>query len=412
MHRLLILISAIGLAVSTVRAQAPTALETTPKEVVQQFYKLETEGRWLAPQHWDELQDLLTNIGPWIPPGPISVLRSYQVEDARKDIGYRGTVDYQVEVDYFECGSIDSFLNFTRARGPHGENSAAGEPVERRTYETLVLTEKFVKSSRSGDKQETGALRWRMSLLAPPAISVDAALRWVTEARDRSSDPLIKYNADRTIAILKSLLSRTLPATRPAGIVQESPTEVAKQFIALESRLTPAQWDEVEKFFAETPKPQWDHANIVDIVGTGVDANGDSAEAEVSTNSLGELDLSMRLSNYPSMRQPLDGSSASACFGDDKFGFSLLLSSKLWEIAKDGTVKESDGPLTWRVEDTSFQPLITLDTAIRYVTRMRDEIRDPAIKTNASKTLRILQYYKDGKPLPAELSATASGGCG
>jgi len=412
MYRWIIFAAVFGLSVIAADAQAPTEPQTSPKEVVQQFYKLETEGRWLTPQHWDELQDFLTETGPWLGSGPISVLRSYQIGDARKDIGYRSTVDYQVEVDYFEWGSIDSFLNFTAARRPQGETYVFGEPVERRTYETLVLTDKFVKRNRSGDEQEIGALRWRMSLREPSAISVDAALQWVTQMRDKSSDPLIKYNADRTIAILKTLSTGTLPPLEPTGKPLESVSDVAKQFIALESHSIPARWDEVEKFFAETPKPQWDHANIVDIVGTGVDSNGDSAEAEVSTNSLGELDLSMRLSNYPSMRQPLDGPSASACFGDDKFGFSLLLSSKHWKIAKDGTVKESDGPLAWRVEYTSFQPLITLDTAIRYVTRMRDETSDPAIKTNAAKTLRILQYYKDGKPLPDEFSSDASGGCG
>ncbi|MGC2332125.1 MAG: hypothetical protein WA581_11765, partial [Candidatus Acidiferrales bacterium] len=229
MHRWIILAAVVGLSVIAADPQTPTEPEKPPKEVVQQFYKLETEGRWLTPQHWDELQDFLTNIGPWFLPGSISVLRSYQIGDARKDIGYRGVVDYQVEVDYSEWGSIDSFLNFTKARGPRGETSVIGEPVEQRTYETLVLTDKFVKSSRSGDKQETGALRWRMSLLTPPAVSVDAALRWVTETRDKSNDPLIKYNADRTITVLKSLSTGTLPPMQPAGTVQESPSDVAQQ---------------------------------------------------------------------------------------------------------------------------------------------------------------------------------------
>lgn len=413
MYRRAILAAVFGLCVLAADAQAPAEPERSPKETVQRFYKLETEGRWLTPRHWDELQNFLTDSGPWLSPGPISVLRNYQVGDASKRIGYRGTVDYEVEVDYFEWGSIDSFLNFTRAQGPRGETPVADEPVERRTYQSLVLSDKFVKRSQSGDKQKNGALRWRMSLvLVPSAVNVDTALRWVAEARNKSSDPLIKYNADRTIAILNSLSAGTIPPTQPTRTAQESPSDVLKQFIALESGLMPAQWNEVEKFFAETPRPRWDHAYIVDIVGTAAIARGDSADAGVSTNSLGQLDLSMRLSNYPSMRQPLDGSSNSACFGDDNFEFTLLLSSKHWKIAKDGTVKELEGPLAWRIEYTSFQPLITLDTAIRYVTRTRDETSDPAVKTNAAETLRILQYYKDGKPLPEDLSSDASGGCG
>jgi hypothetical protein len=409
-HRWIIMAVVSGLAVAAAYPQAPTESEKPPKEVVQQFYSLATEGRWLAPQHWDELQDFLTEVGPWYLPGAISVLQGYQVGDATRHIGYRDTVDYQVEVDCFEWGSIDSFLNFTRARGPSGKTSVAGEPVVRRTYETLFLTDKFVKSSPSGDKQETGALHWRMSLLTPPALNVDAALLWVAERRDKSSDPLIKYNADRTIAVLKSLSAGMLPPIQPAATVQEPPSEVAKQFIALESHSMPAQWEKVANFFVETPKPQWNHAIIVDIVGTGADTSGDSAEADVSTNSLGQLDSSMRLSNYPSMRLPLTIPSASACFGDDRFGFSLLLSSKHWKITKDGTVEEFEGPLVWRIEDTSFQPLITLDTAIRYVTQTRDKTADAVVKMNAAKTLRILEFYKEGKPLPDEFSSDA-GGC-
>jgi hypothetical protein len=412
MHRLLILVSLLGLEVIVADAQAPTGPPESPREVVEQFYKMEAEGRWLGPERWDELQEFLTEVGRWSPGVSIAVLRSYDIGDARKDVGYKGVVDYQVEVDYFEWGSIDSFLNFRRARGPGGQTSVAGEPVEQQTYETLVLTDKFAESTRSGEKQETGALRWRMSLLAPPAVSVDTALRWVTETRDKSIDPLIKYNADRSTAILKSLSMGTLPSMQPAGTVQESPSDVAKHFIALEGRLMPSQWDKVANFFAETPKPKWDHANIVDIVGTGVDTSGSFGEAEVSTNSLGKLDSSMRLSNYPSMRLPLAPPSASACFGDDRFGFSLLLSDKHWEIGANGIVKELAGPPAWRIEDTSFEPLLTLDTAIRYVSQVRDRAAASVVKSNAAKTLRILNYYKRGKPLPAELSSDVSGGCG
>jgi hypothetical protein len=414
MYRWIILAAVLGLSAIVSGAQTPGEPQQSAQETAEHFFKMETQGRWLGPEHSDELQNFYRYVGgSWASPAPILVLKAYHVGSARKRVGYQGVVDYQVEVDYSEWGQIDSVLNFTAAQAPSGKTAAAGQPVEQPIYVTFNLSDGVVKSDSSGHETvEKARLRWRTDQFLPPAVNVDAALQWVTQMRDKASDPLIKYNADRTIAILKSLSAGILPPTLPAGTVQESPSDVAKQFIALESRLIPAQWDEVEKFFAETPKPQWDHANIVDIVGTGVAASEDSAEAEVSTNSLGELDLSMRLSNYPSFRQPLDGSSASACFGDDKFGFMLLLSRKHWKIAKDGTVKESDGPLAWRVEYTSFQPLITLDTAIRYVTRMRDETSDPAVKTNAAKTLRILQYYKDGKPLPDEFSSDASGGCG
>ncbi|MGB6874392.1 MAG: hypothetical protein WBD87_00015 [Candidatus Acidiferrales bacterium] len=402
------------MSINAADAQSPAEPQQSAQETAEQFYKMETQGRWLGPEHWDELQDYFSyDVGAWRTRWSVLVLKGYYVGRARKDIGYKGVLDYQVEVDCSEWGEIDSVLNFTAAQGPSGETAAASKPVEQRIYTPFYLSDKVVKSDSSGHQTvEKAPLRWRMPLFAPPAVNVDAALRWVTQTRDKSTDPLIKYNADRTIAILKSLSTGTLPSLQPIGKPLESASEIARQFIDLESRLTPDRWGQLAKFFAETPKPLWDHATIVDVVGTGASANGDSAEAEVSTNSLGELDSSMRLSKYPQFRQPLDGSSASACFGDDRFGFDLLLSTEHWETAKDGTVEELNGPLAWRVEGGFFGPLLNLDTAIRYVTQTRDKTSDPAVKMNAAKTLRILNYYQRGKPAPDNLSSESSGGCG
>src|SRR5882762_778188 len=150
MHRLLFFATILCLDITVGCAHAPATAQESPKEVVEQFYKMETQGRWLGPERWDELQDFLMDISPWLPNASISVLKSYEVRDARKDIGAGGVVDYQVEVDFFESGLIDSYLNFTEARGPSGKGPAAGEPVEQRTYETLVLRDGFVQRNSSG----------------------------------------------------------------------------------------------------------------------------------------------------------------------------------------------------------------------------------------------------------------------
>jgi hypothetical protein len=413
MHRLFILAAVFGLAVIAADAQVPADPQQSPKEVVEQFYKMETEGRWLGPERWDELQDFATEVSPWFPPTSISVLKSYEVGDARKDIGAGGNLDYQVEVDFFEWGSIDSFLNFTKARGLGGNSATPGGPVERRTYQTLVLRNTFLKETPSGEeKEEKGTFGWRMALFAPPSVDVSAAIRWISEMRDKTSDPAIKYNAEKTLVILKGLSVGGPVPTQPTGIAKMSPSETAQRFVSLESDLLPDQWSQLAEFFAETPKPLWNRVHVVDVVRTSVGTNEDSAEVEVSTNSLGELDESLRLWNYPQWRLPPNNPGASACYGDHRFAFSLLLSGKHWEIAPNGSVKEFDGPLAWRIEDTSFQPLITLKTAIRYVRQVREKTTDPVVKRNAASTLRILEYYKQGKPLPHGLSTGGKGGCG
>jgi len=409
-YRLLMLAAVLGPVMIVGCSRAPTRTGESPKEVAEQFYRRETDGRWLSPERWDELQDFVTEVPPWPASGPISVIRNYKVGDARKDIGPKGDVD-QVEVDFFEWGSINSFLNFTRARGPRGEIMPADEPVECRTYDNLFLTHRSVIRRLPREEKKTGALRWRLGQVGLQRASVDAALRWVADVRDKSNDPLIKYNAGRTIAILKGLSAGARVPEQPAGTATESSGDTARRFIRLETDLMPGQMINAARFFVETPNPQWEKASIVDIVGTDTYTNGDLAEATVSTNWLGELDTALRLSNYPSIRVPPGAPTASACVGDIKFGFNLLLSQKHWETAQDGTVKELDGPLAWRVEDTTFRPLITLDAAICYVRQARNQTTDRAVKLNAARTLTILGYFKRGQPLPSKLCSKESRGC-
>ncbi len=388
----------------------PTESPQSPEQAVEQFYKLETEGRWLGPEHWNELQDYVRDIPPWHTPAFVTVLKGYQIGSIRKDSPAHLDIDnYQVNGDEFVWGEIDSALHFKA--GLFGKTSASGQPIRMSMVQFLSFSDMFDRIDPSGHRTpEKGNLRWRMTDLYPPIVNVDAARLWLTEERDKSSDPLIKYNAAKTIEILNSLSSGILPPTKPAGKPEQPASEVTAQFIALESRLTPDQWDQLARFFVETPKPKLDHVEVVDIVGTAVGAEGDKANAEVDFNSLGTLDTSMRLSKYPTLRPPMPfAGSVDACMGDG-LGFFLMLSTEHWAIAKDGTVKELNGPLAWRVE--YFAPVLSLDTAIRYVTQARDKTSDPAVGLNAVKTLRILNYYKRGKPLPDNLEPKSSGACG
>jgi hypothetical protein len=181
---------------------------------------------------------------------------------------------------------------------------------------------------------------------------------------------------------------------------------------ALETSSTPDRTTGLAHFFVETPKPDWDKLQIVDVVGTDVDTNRDSTRVIIYTNALGDLDPSLRLSNYPSMRMgPVN---SSACNGQDIFVFNLALSDKHWEIATDGSAKVLEGPLAWRVENISYEPFISLDAAIRYVIQRRDKTTDPLLKENASATLAVLTFFKLHifEDLPPVLIAKAGDPCG
>ena len=244
-------------------------------------------------------------------------------------------------------------------------------------------------------------------LRSEPTVEID---RLRTSGRTRNDAPVAIVLG--LPVIFAEAQAPTDPQTSSKKPTQQSPSEVAHRFLRLESGLLPDQWSQLSDFFARVPRPQWDKVHIVDVVHISTDTKGNSSHVSISTNSLGELDSSLRLSDYPPMRLPLGVPSTSACYGDDYFGFNLLLSGKRRVATQSGAADQFERPLAWRIGDASFEPLITLDTAIRYVSGMREKAKAPAVKKNATRSLRILEYYKQGKFLPDELSSDATGGCG
>src|SRR6267378_728744 len=113
-------------------------------------------------------------------------------------------------------------------------------------------------------------------------------------------------NPMRPLLILVSVLSLSVVlgyAQAPTGprqsseaADQKSPLGVARRFVRLESNLLPDQWSQLAGFFIQTPKPKWNKVYIVDVVDISIDTKGTSSHVSISTNSLGELDSSLRLS--------------------------------------------------------------------------------------------------------------------
>jgi len=63
------------------------------------------------------------------------------------------------------------------------------------------------------------------------------------------------------------------------------------------------------------------------------------------------------------------------------------------EFDKQG-LKEVSGAREWRIEETDAAIWLTVETAIRYVTQMRDQSNDPVIKRNADRTLAVLARHR------------------
>lgn len=386
------------------------------KAMVEQICKLDSEGRWLGPEHQVEIHDYFNKEAmPWHPYQEFSVIKGYEIGGMRKEMSAGVGENYQFEVKYLVWGEVDFMLHFKRATIAPGKDPAPGAPVAQLTYQRVTRRDKIMEWRQDGEWEEkAAALRWRMERFAQPNVEVKAAIRYVAEMRDKTDDPVTKYNAEKTLTVLRGISAGAADTGQDMGPAQQPALAVARKFFRQESTLGPNHWGNLEEFFLETPRPQMNSIHVIDEMGVAAEPEGghhnlDTIEVGIFTNSLGELDSTMHLRSYPSER--MMPSAANACLGEDRFYFTLLKTDVHWEITTDGSVEQLRGPFTWRLENSSFPPLLALNAAIRYVTESRDKTSDPTIRKNAERTLSILRRYLSGQHLPKNLLSDSDGGC-
>ncbi len=96
-------------------------------------------------------------------------------------------------------GEIDSSLRFT---------SAVPGGIKVREGYKLVLNNKYSLPGAAGAaaKEVIGPNRWKIEdSPSEEWTTVNAAIRYVTEMRDKATDPAIKKDAEETLTKLKSL---------------------------------------------------------------------------------------------------------------------------------------------------------------------------------------------------------------
>lgn len=380
----------------------------------EQFTRLETSGRWLGPEKWNELSGYFQDARPWSPPQSISVLKTYSLAVIGSVPDPSGKPCYQVEMDYQIWGAIDWFLHFRTAQTATDEPSSLGKTVFIKEYENYCFTDEFVLyAGLEKEEKSKGALRWRVAWSpagSRPKINVDAALRYVVEKADKSTDPLARYNAARTLAALRQLSTGVFLPPSPVKSAPQSAEQTAGQFLELESHLEPDQGRKLANFYMETPPKETKQIQVVDGRVVAPEPPGpkiarDTADIGILADSLGTLDAELRLTDYP-RRRP-----GRWCYFDLQIELTMVLSDVHWEIAPDGTTKQINGPAAWRFEPPYFLPMITLDTAIHYVLERRSKTEDAAVRRNAERALAIFRAYKSGQTLPDYLCKGASGGC-
>lgn len=182
-----------------------------------------------------------------------------------------------------------------------------------------------------------------------------------------------------------------IAATAQVPKSQKKPTELVvkryEKFIADGSLLTPEGWKRASKLFdTSDPYPSNGEIWVVSTGGlVGEDwLKGDRAQVETKWNdSFGTIDSSLRL-------KPPDPS-GSIMMGEI---FSLVFIHQ-----PSGTIGTGPAPAglgEWKIEGPRHVRTATIPVAIRYVTEMRDQSNDPAIRRNADRTIAALKRLRHG----------------
>jgi len=198
----ILLAAAIHLAVIAGFAQSSSPQDNLPKNVVEQFCKIDAAGERLTPAGWHRADAFFVRPGPPAEDATVSIMEGDFFVGTPQVNGDTATVG----VEYLELGHLDSSMRFVWATSPYS-------PIKIRAFYTVVLTDRHweLGSDASGPREVKGPVAWRIrDFQSESVVTVDTAIRYVTETRDKSTDPDLKRNADATIAVLKKLKKMAL----------------------------------------------------------------------------------------------------------------------------------------------------------------------------------------------------------
>jgi len=175
--------------------------------VVRQFVKFELGGGRLTGEGWRNAGNRF-----FLKPEPVSERKEVRVVSDKSNVRLEtltATANATVSASFPVCwGKIDSQLHFEST----GAQSPPGVPVLAGCWESykLVLSPRkwFLDIDGEVKPFTEGTTATRLRIVDFPkylTLGRTAAVRYVTEMRNKSSDPLIQKNADQTLATLKKL---------------------------------------------------------------------------------------------------------------------------------------------------------------------------------------------------------------
>lgn len=185
-------------------ASAQTSIMHTnsAREVVQEFVKVELEGARLTPEGRLQTTHLLVQPSS-TPPDPIDIVSdTFEIQDDATVTGVKLNVHFP-----FFYGWLDSALRFTPAPHVAPGNGILKEGISLE-YTVVPAGKQSEAKSNARQAAQKSAQEWRIENLPSfSTINLAAAIRYVSDMRDKATDPAVKSNANQTLTKLKKLQS-------------------------------------------------------------------------------------------------------------------------------------------------------------------------------------------------------------
>jgi hypothetical protein len=203
--RILTCVAILFAVAITAAGQIPPASKPT-ELLIKRYERLIESGAFLTSAGWKKTNQLFDRSYPYQRDGEIhlastgGLIGEQWVKGNRAEVGTKWTDSY---------GSIDSMLRY-KSSFPNQRP----EPITMAYEYPLVFTNEHVDINENGQTHVTtgdwqwkleGPQRERWATLAP-------AIAYVRERRNQSTDPAIRRNANKTLAILKRLKDWRCPA--------------------------------------------------------------------------------------------------------------------------------------------------------------------------------------------------------
>ncbi|MGB2626926.1 MAG: hypothetical protein WAK20_09050 [Candidatus Acidiferrum sp.] len=198
MQRICLFAVSLVFGVGFLAARALQVPAWSPKEIVEQYWNLAMQGDLLSRDGRQRASRLFVDPELMRQNDTIEVRSNYYALEHSSIDGNRA----EIYMEYGEVGKINPALVFTRAKA----TIALKTSLRYQLVFAPTLLKTFGPDGKTVVQEAKGLAEWKIqSSSEPPWTTVNTAIRYVLEMSRKTTDPVIKKNADATVTALLAL---------------------------------------------------------------------------------------------------------------------------------------------------------------------------------------------------------------